>query len=136
MWRMMLLGVVIAPLLAPVQAAAQGSGQSRAPASPTPAAPAVTGEPNCDEQVRAWRACIAASNKSTPEKNTAYAEVNRFINDVRNATGANRTGLARACVPTSAGYRRMLAEGACARGQTGLYDDLRQSSTPAPALRR
>ena len=117
--------ILLALLLAPLGAAAQ---QSR-PAAPPPA-PDTTGVPSCNEQVRDWRACIAASNKSTPEKNTAYAEVNRFINDVRNATGQNRAGLARACVPTSAGYRRMLADGSCARGQTGLFDDLRQSSAP------
>ena len=129
MLRLLLLGLILAPLGAAAQ-----SGRPAA-ASPPPA-PDTTGEPNCNEQVRAWRACIAASNKSTPEKNTAYAEVNRFINDVRNATGQNRAGLARACVPTSAGYRRMLADGSCARGQTGLYDDLRQTNTPAPAIRR
>lgn len=122
MYRFLILGLLLAPWAA--------SGQT------LPAAPDVTGVPSCNEQVRAWRACIAASNKTVPEKNTAYSEVNRFINDVRNANGANRTGLARACVPTSAGYRRMLAEGACARGQTGLYDDLRQTTTPAPAIRR
>ena len=125
----MLRLTLMALLLAPLGAAAQPNRQP-------PPAPDTTGVPSCNEQVRDWRACIAASNKTTPEKNTAYAEVNRFINDVRNASGANRTGLARACVPTSAGYRRMLADGSCARGQTGLYDDLRQSSTPAPALRR
>lgn len=122
MRHLLLLSMVLAPLAA--------TAQNR------PAAPDTTGVPSCNEQVRDWRACIAASNKSTPEKNTAYAEVNRFINDVRNATGANRNGLARACGPASAGYRRMLAEGACARGQTGLYDDLRQTNTPAPAIRR
>lgn len=132
MLRFLILGLALLPL----GAAAQPARPQAAPAPPATPAPDVTGEPNCNEQVRAWRACIAASNKSTPEKNTAYAEVNRFINDVRNATGQNRAGLARACVPTSAGYRRMLAEGACARGQTGLYDDLRQSGTPAPAVRR
>jgi hypothetical protein len=127
----MLRLTLLALLLAPLGAAAQSSR----PAAPPPA-PDTTGVPSCNEQVRDWRACIAASNKSTPEKNTAYAEVNRFINDVRNSTGQGRAGLARACVPTSAGYRRMLADGSCARGQTGLYDDLRQSSTPAPAARR
>ncbi len=125
MRRLLFLSLLLAPL---------GAAAQNRPA--TPPAPDTTGVPSCNEQVRAWRACIAASNKSTPEKNTAYAEVNRFINDVRNATGQNRVGLARACGPASAGYRRMLAEGACARGQTGLYDDLRQSSTPAPAVRR
>ena len=129
----MLRLILLALLLAPLGAAAQSG---RPAAAPPPPAPDTTGVPSCNEQVRDWRACIAASNKSTPEKNTAYAEVNRFINDVRNATGQGRAGLVRACVPTSAGYRRMLAEGACARGQTGLYDDLRQSSTPAPAARR
>lgn len=123
-------------VLAPLGAAAQSNRPAAAPPPPATPAPDTTGEPNCNEQVRAWRACIAASNKSVPEKNTAYAEVNRFINDVRNATGQNRAGLARACVPTSAGYRRMLADGSCARGQTGLYDDLRQTNTPAPAIRR
>jgi hypothetical protein len=113
-------------LLAPIGAAAQ----NRPAAAPPPPAPDTTGVPACNEQVRDWRACIAASNKSQPEKNTAYAEVNRFINDVRNSTGQGRAGLARACVPTSAGYRRMLADGSCARGQTGLYDDLRQSTAP------
>lgn len=128
----MLRLLLIALALAPLCAAAQSNRTAAAP----PSAPDTTGVPSCNEQVRAWRACIAASNKTAPEKNTAYAEVNRFINDVRNANGQNRIGLTRACVPTSAGYRRMLAEGACARGQTGLYDDLRQSSMPAPALRR
>ncbi|MBX9751121.1 MAG: hypothetical protein K5Q68_16145 [Roseococcus sp.] len=132
MLRLLLTLVVLAPL----GAAAQQSRPAAAPPPPSTPAPDTTGEPNCNEQVRAWRACIAASNKSTPEKNTAYAEVNRFINDVRNATGQNRAGLARACVPTSAGYRRMLADGSCAGGQTGLYDDLRQTNTPAPAIRR
>ncbi|WP_431304164.1 hypothetical protein [Sediminicoccus sp. BL-A-41-H5] len=131
MRHLLLLSLLLAPplVLAPLGAAAQ----NRPAATP---APDTTGVPSCNEQVRDWRACIAASNKSTPEKNTAYAEVNRFINDVRNSTGQGRAGLARACGPASAGYRRMLAEGACARGQTGLYDDLRQSSTPAPAIRR
>lgn len=119
---------LLALLLAPLGAAAQQTRPAAAP--PPPPAPDTTGVPSCNEQVRDWRACIAASNKSTPEKNTAYAEVNRFINDVRNSTGQGRAGLARACVPTSAGYRRMLADGSCARGQTGLYDDLRQSSAP------
>jgi len=131
MRHLLLLSLLLAPplVLAPSGAAAQ----NRPAATP---APDTTGVPSCNEQVRDWRACIAASNKSTPEKNTANAEVNRFINDVRNSTGQGRAGLARACGPASAGYRRMLAEGACARGQTGLYDDLRQSSTPAPAIRR
>ncbi len=133
MLRLILATLLLAPLGAAAQSSRPPAAQS--PAAP-PTAPDTTGVPSCNEQVRAWQACIAASNKTTPEKNTAYAEVNRFINDVRNATGQNRTGLAQACVRTSAGYRRMLAEGACARGQTGLYDDLRQSSTPAPALRR
>ena len=115
--------IIIGFLLFPLMAVAQP-------------APDVTGVPSCNEQVRAWRACIAASNKSTPEKNTAYLEVNRFINDVRMATDGNRRGLARACVSTSEGYRRMLANGSCARGLTGLYDDLRQSSTPAPSAPR
>ncbi len=128
MRHLLLLCLVLAPLGA--------AAQNRPAATPPPPAPDTTGVPSCNEQVRDWRACIAASNKSTPEKNTAYAEVNRFINDVRSATGQNRNGLARACGPASVGYRRMLAEGACARGQTGLYDDLRQSSTPAPAIRR
>ncbi len=132
MLRLMILALVLAPL----GAGAQSNRPAAAPPPPATPAPDTTGDPSCNEQVRAWRACIAASNKSTPEKNTAYAEVNRFINDVRNATGQGRAGLVRACVPTSAGYRRMLADGSCARGQTGLYDDLRQSSTPAPAARR
>jgi hypothetical protein len=119
--------LLLSLLLAPLGAAAQNRP---AAAPPPPPAPDTTGVPACNEQVRDWRACIAASNKSTPEKNTAYAEVNRFINDVRNSTGQGRAGLARACGPTSAGYRRMLAEGTCARGQTGLYDDLRQSNAP------
>lgn len=122
MLRTMVLGFFLFPLMA----VAQG----------TPSAPDVTGVPSCNEQVRAWRACIAASNKSPPEKATAYAEVNRFINDVRTATDGNRRGLARACVSTSAGYRRMLAEGSCARGLTGLYDDLRQQDAAPPPRRR
>jgi hypothetical protein len=122
MRHLLLLGLVLAPLGA--------AAQNRPAAAPPPPAPDTTGVPACNEQVRDWRACIAASNKSTPEKNTAYAEVNRFINDVRNSTGQGRAGLARACVPTSAGYRRMLADGTCARGQTGLFDDLRQSPPP------
>jgi hypothetical protein len=132
----MLRLLLTALMLMPLGAAAQQSRPAATPPPPATPAANTTGEPNCNEQVRAWRACIDASNKSQPEKNTAHAEVNRFINDVRNATGQNRVGLARACVPTSAGYRRMLADGSCARGQTGLYDDLRQTNTPAPAVRR
>ena len=117
--RAMILGFLLFPMMAGAQSAAD-----------------TTGVPACNEQVRAWRACIVASNKTPPERALAYAEVNRFINDVRTATDGNRRGLARACVSTSAGYRRMLAEGSCARGLTGLYDDLRQQEAAPPPRRR
>lgn len=87
---------------------------------------AITGVAPCDEQVRLWRACIAASNKSLAEKNTAYAEVNRFVNDVRTATAGNRRGLTQACRNAARGYRSMLSSGSCARGTTGLFDDVRR----------
>lgn len=85
-----------------------------------------TGVAPCDEQVRLWRACIAASNKSLAEKNTAQGEVNRFVNDVRTATGGNRRGLTQACRNAARGYQSMLSNGSCARGTTGLFDDVRR----------
>jgi hypothetical protein len=84
------------------------------------------GAASCDEQVRLWRQCIDASSKSAPEKASAHGEVNRFINDVRAATDANRRGLARACTSSADGYRRMLQDGSCRRGTTGLFDDVRR----------
>lgn len=98
-----------------------------APAQPrgAPASDA-TGVASCDEQVQLWRQCIDASGKSAPEKASAHGEVNRFINDVRSSTGANRRGLERACTSTAEGYRRMLADGSCRRGVTGLFDDVRR----------
>jgi len=85
-----------------------------------------TGVASCDEQVRLWRQCIDASSKSAPEKASAHGEVNRFVNDVRTATDANRRGLAQACTNAANGYRRFLQDGSCRRGTTGLFDDVRR----------
>lgn len=85
-----------------------------------------TGVASCDDQVRLWRQCIDASSKSPPEKASAHGEVNRFINDVRIATDGNRRGLAQACTNAANGYRRMLQDGSCRRGTTGLFDDVRR----------
>lgn len=107
------LALTMVPALAPAQ-------PRSAPASDA------TGVASCDEQVRLWRQCIDTSGKSAPEKASANGEVNRFINDVRNSTGANRRGLEQACTATADGYRRMLADGSCRRGVTGLFDDVRR----------
>jgi hypothetical protein len=97
-----------------------------AAAQPRPAANDATGVQSCDEQARLWRQCIEVSNKTPAEKAAAHGEVNRFINDVRRATDANRRGLAQACVGGANGYRRMLEDGSCQRGVTGAFDDVRR----------
>ncbi len=114
--RAALLSLVMVLALAPLMAGAQ----------PRPAANDATGVPSCDEQVRLWRQCIDVSNKTPAEKAAAHGEVNRFINDVRRATDANKRGLAQACVGGANGYRRMLEDGSCQRGTTGAFDDVRR----------
>jgi hypothetical protein len=85
--------------------------------------PSSTGDAGCDEAVAAWRACIAASPKTGPDKAQANTEVDKFVRDVFDARGAARASLTSSCARTTTGYRAMLQGGTCAANLTGARDD-------------
>jgi hypothetical protein len=85
--------------------------------------PSSTGDSGCDEAVAAWRACIAASPKTTADKAQANTEVDKFVRDVFDARGPARNSLASSCPRAAEGYRTMLQNGTCAANLTGARDD-------------
>ena len=119
--RPLLLAFLLAlPWLGTASAEAQ---QLRSRSITNAVTPPSTGEMACDDAVAAWRACIAISPKSPPDKAQANTEVDKFVRDVVDARGPHRDDLVRACVRATPGYRQMAENGTCAANITGARDD-------------